>query len=126
MAQFRKDTQAYLSDSKTIYEVGMIAVSNGQVVNNTHPLPVTLGSDTITITGNVNVSTVVQVNSSPEAPVHTHITEVGTSGLLEVAYLPIGGNVVVNNTVTVANAYVTTQNVSFSNQTVVISGNTSI
>jgi hypothetical protein len=95
MAQFRKDSQTYLSDSKSVFEVGMLAVSNGQVVNSSHPLPVTLGADTITITGNVNVSTVVQVNSSPEQPVHNHITEVGTSDTLTVPYLPIGGNVVV-------------------------------
>jgi hypothetical protein len=52
-------------------------------------LPVTLGTDTITITGNVNVSTVVQVNSSPSNPVHNHITEVGTGGILTVPYLPV-------------------------------------
>ena len=100
MAQFRKDTQQYLGDSKTIYEVGMVAVSNGSIVSNAHPLPVTLGSDTITITGNVNVSTVVQVNSSPEAPVHTHITEIGNSGLLQdqnIKYMPISGNTFIFN-----------------------------
>jgi hypothetical protein len=42
MAQFRKDTQTFLDQSKTIYEVPMIATKNGEVVGATNPLPVTL------------------------------------------------------------------------------------
>jgi hypothetical protein len=45
----------------------------------------------VTIPGNV------QVFSSPEDPVHTHISEVGTSGILDVPYIPIGGNVIINS-----------------------------
>ena len=44
-------------------------------VVNTEPVPVTLGSENITITGSVNVGTSVTVVSSPEDPVHTHVTE---------------------------------------------------
>jgi hypothetical protein len=54
---------------------------------------VTLGSDNITITGDVNLVDTVTVNSTPEDPVHTHITEVGTSGILAVPYMPIQGTV---------------------------------
>jgi len=61
-------------------------------------LRVTLGSDNITITGDVNLVDTVSVNSTPEDPVHVHLTEVGTSGLLAVPYLPIGGAVTVTNT----------------------------
>jgi hypothetical protein len=61
-------------------------------------LRVTLGSDNITITGDVNLVDTVSVNSTPEDPVHVHLTEVGTSGLLAVPYLPIGGTVTVTNT----------------------------
>ena len=67
--------------------------SNGNFVSASNPFPVTLGSDSITITGNVNVSSVVQVNSTPEQPVHNHITEIGNSGIITVPYMPIGGNV---------------------------------
>lgn len=42
MANFRKDTQQFLSDSKTIFEVPMIATKDGQVVGTSNPLPVTL------------------------------------------------------------------------------------
>jgi hypothetical protein len=47
----------------------------------------------IIIEGDVNIPGTVTVNSTPEDPVHTHITEVGTSGILNVPYLPIGGEV---------------------------------
>lgn len=53
-------------------------------------LRVTLGSETITITGSVNVGTVVEVSSTPSNPVHTHVSEVGTSGILAVPYMPSG------------------------------------
>jgi hypothetical protein len=73
---------------------------NTEVTAN-NPLPVTLGSNTINIVGNISIPTTVNVSSSPENPVHNHITEVGTSGLLTVPYLPVGGNVNVTNLVTI-------------------------
>ena len=42
MAQFRKDTQTFLDQSKTIYEVPMIATKDGNIVGTSNPLPVTL------------------------------------------------------------------------------------
>jgi hypothetical protein len=93
MAQFRIDSNTYLADGKTIFEVMMLAGGNGHLVDVTHPLPVTLGSQNITITGNVNVGSVVQVNSSQEQPVHVHLTEIGNSGILTVPYMPVSGNV---------------------------------
>lgn len=47
----------------------------------------------IIIEGDVNIPGTVTVNSTPADPVHSHITEVGTSGILNVPYLPIGGTV---------------------------------
>jgi hypothetical protein len=69
-------------------------------VDNQDPIPVTLGSETITIIGNITIPTTVNVASSPTDPVHVHVTEVGTSGLLDVPYMPVGmvGNV--NTTIT--------------------------
>jgi hypothetical protein len=74
--------------------------SNGSAITTVNPLPVTLGSANINIIGNITVPTTVNVASSPENPVHTHITEVGTSGNLlanNISYLPIGGDVVVTS-----------------------------
>ena len=65
-------------------------------------LRVSLGSDNITITGDVNLVDTVSVNSTPEDPVHTHITEVGTSGLLAVPYMPIQGTVSIGSDGTVS------------------------
>jgi hypothetical protein len=39
-ANFRKDTQAFLNDSKTIFEVPMIATKDGNVVDTNNPFPV--------------------------------------------------------------------------------------
>jgi DNA/RNA endonuclease YhcR with UshA esterase domain len=63
-------------------------------------LRVDIGSD-ININGDVNIPGTVTVNSTPQDPVHTHITEVGTSGVLTTAYLPVGGTVSVNQPVAV-------------------------
>lgn len=52
-----------------------------------------INTSTIQITGPVNILSTVTVSSTPENPIHTHITEVGTSGLLTVPYMPVGGTV---------------------------------
>jgi hypothetical protein len=102
MAQWRADTQAFDQLISRRYEVMMLANNaNGDIVSVTNPLPVTLGSENITISGNVNFVDTVNVASSIENPVHSHITEVGTGGILTVPYLPIGGNVNVTNVVAV-------------------------
>ena len=76
---------------------GNIGVLNGgSIVTLLNPLPVTLGSTNITIIGNTNIIDTVTVLSTPENPVHTHITEIGTSGNLlsqGIDYMPIFGNV---------------------------------
>ena len=88
MAQYIKPQD--IQDGEQRYEVLMIAAGkDGEVVTATNPFPVTLGSENITITGDVNVGTTVSVTSTPEDPVHTHVTEVGTSGILVRPNLPI-------------------------------------
>ena len=73
-----------------------------ELVDEVPHLRVTLGSDNITITGDVNLVDTVTVTSTPEAPVHTHITEVGTSGILAVPYMPIQGTVSIGSDGTVS------------------------
>jgi hypothetical protein len=68
----------------------------GARITNPDPIPVTLGSETITIEGDVIVSSSVEVNNTEANGVHTHITQVGTSGVLNVPYLPVGGTVTAN------------------------------
>jgi len=78
----------------------------------------------IIITGNVEIPGTVTVNSSPEDPVHVHLDEVGTSGILDVPYLPIGGNVVVTSGN--INANVTGSNVGLTGNLAGITGNVNI
>jgi hypothetical protein len=78
--------------------------TNGNIVSLANPFPVTLGSNSIQIIGNISIPTTVNVASSSEDPVHTHITEIGTSGnllALGINYMPIGGNVGILGNVTV-------------------------
>jgi hypothetical protein len=90
MAQFNKNTQDFLNQERTLFEVNMIANKNGEVVTYDNPFPVSLGSSTITIVGDITIPSTVSVASSPTNPVHNHITEVGTSDILNVPYLPVG------------------------------------
>ena len=50
-------------------------------------------SEGIEISGTVNIPGIIQVQSSPEDPVDIHIRQVGTSGILDVPYLPIQGSI---------------------------------
>lgn len=81
------------------------------VVTFANPFPVSLGSSSITINGSITIPTTVSVASSPANPVHNHITEVGTSDILAVPYLPVGISTL-KNTVTIGNA-VSISNTSF-------------
>ena len=94
MAQFKVETGTLDAAISKRYEVVMLANNaNGDIISRSNPLPVSLGADTITITGNTFIVDTVNVASTPENPVHIHITEVGTSGIIAVPYMPIGGNV---------------------------------
>ena len=116
MTQFTTQTNQFLNTNRHIYEVNYLANgANGDIVSTANPLPVTLGSDTINIIGNIAIPTTVNVASSPENPVHTHITEVGTSGNLSISYLPIGGNVNVTNIVAVTGNVTTNGTVNIGN-----------
>lgn len=82
----------------------------------------------VNITGPVTIPGTVTVNSSAADPVHVHLDEVGTSGILTVPYMPIGGNVTVTggnvNAAVTGNVIVTSGNInSVVTGTVGISGN---
>lgn len=103
MTQYTTQANTFLNNNRHIYDVVYLANNiNGDLVSSRNPLPVTLGTENITITGNTFIVDTVNVASSPQNPVHTHITEVGSSGLLNVAFLPVGGNINVTNVVAVS------------------------
>ena len=93
MAQWNKIIQDFLNQERSLFEVPMIATKDGNPVSFENPFPVSLGSSTITIVGDITIPTTVSVASSAANPVHTHITQVGSSGILEdfgVSYMPVG------------------------------------
>jgi hypothetical protein len=96
MAQWNKVEQDYLNQERSLFEVNMIATKDGSPVSFENPFPVSLGSSNITINGDVSIGATVDVSSTPENPVHTHITEVGISSILTVPYLPVGISTLLN------------------------------
>jgi len=102
MAQFNKNDQDFLNQERTLFEVNMIANKNGQVVTVDNPFPVSLGSSSITIIGDITIPGIVTVTSSADNPIHNHIVEVGTGGTLTTPYLPVGISTLLN-TVSISN-----------------------
>ena len=77
-----------------------ISVTNtdGNIVSLSNPFPVTLGSNSIQIVGNISIPTTVNVASSHDNPVHTHVDELGNIDLSN-TWMPIEGNVTVTGNV---------------------------
>ena len=97
MAQYNTETTSLDPKISSRYEVIYLANgAAGNLVTIGNPLPVTLGSNNITITGDVNVGTTVNVTSSPSNPVHTHVTEFGNVNISGTS-LPV----TLSNTITV-------------------------
>ena len=101
---FNSNTSATISNEVEIKnDVGnavpvVATINNGNAtVSLFNPLPVTLGSGNIQIFGNTNILDTVTVSSTPENPVHVHLTELGTANLMTMDYMPIKGNVYLNN-----------------------------
>nr|NDG05948.1 hypothetical protein [Oxalobacteraceae bacterium] len=76
----------------------------------------------IVIEGNVQIPGTVTVDSTPENPVHVHLDEIGTSGILNVPYMPIGNT---NVTVTGGNVSVS-GNVGIIGNVAGITGNVTV
>jgi hypothetical protein len=75
MAQYRKDSQEYLASGTTIFEVNMLASTDGEPISNTNPLPVSIGGESITITGDVNIPGSIEISNDEGSaiPTHTHL-----------------------------------------------------
>lgn len=85
------------------------------VTNDTgSPIPVSLGGNDLVITGNVTIPGIVNVASSTDNPVHVHLTEIGTGGVLNVPWMPIVGNVYIDGGN--VNVAVVSGNVNIGNQ----------
>jgi len=138
MAQWNSGISSYLKDSKTLFEVFNIATSDGKQVTYNNPFPVSLGSSSITIIGNITIPGIVSVTSSPDNPIHNHIVEVGTGGTLTVPYLPVGISTLLNTvgigttgqvSINVNNASVSNANplpVSLGTSSIIVTGNVTV
>jgi len=69
MAQFSVSDQAYKSNNDDMHETTIIVDKDGFVYDSDNPMHVTLGSDSITITGNVNVGTTVEIANDEGNPI---------------------------------------------------------
>jgi hypothetical protein len=108
MAQWNIQTQDYLNQERSLFEVVGVASSDGRIISPQNPFPVSLGSSNIAINGDITIPGIVSVTSSPDNPIHNHIVEVGTGGTLTVPYLPVGistllNTVTIGNTVSISN-----------------------
>jgi hypothetical protein len=72
MAQFNKNTQDFLNQERTLFEVPMIANKNGEVVTIDNPFPVSLGSSNITISGEVVIPGTIEISNDEGNPIPTH------------------------------------------------------
>lgn len=68
MAQYNKQNEIYVDRNNNLFDVIMLENANG-IVNADNPLNVTLGSENITITGNVNVGTTVEISNDLGNPI---------------------------------------------------------
>jgi hypothetical protein len=82
----------------------------------------------IIITGNVSIPGTVTVDSSAEDPVHVHLDEIGTSGILTVPWMPVSidGNSAVTITSGNIKANVTGSTVSLTGNIAGITGNVTV
>ena len=72
MAQWNKDTQSYRSQDTTNFEVVNIATKDGEQISADNPLPVSIGGESVTITGSVTIPGTIEIANEEGNPIPTH------------------------------------------------------
>jgi hypothetical protein len=72
MAQFNKVTQSYRDDGKSLFEVVNIATKDGEQISADNPLPVSIGGESVTITGSVTIPGTIEIANEEGNPIPTH------------------------------------------------------
>ena len=72
MAQWNKDTQSYRSQDTTNFEVVNIATKDGEQISDDNPLPVSIGGESVTITGSVTIPGTIEIANEEGNPIPTH------------------------------------------------------
>lgn len=120
MAIFSTSRNKLLTNNDDSYEVIMLTNKDGSLVDSDHPLRVSLGSDSITITGNVNIGTTVEISNEEGNPIptHAHLFDESDSEYSASNPLTIDGTVDIGNEVAIndgGNSITVDGNVSVSN-----------
>jgi len=105
MAQFNKVLQTFLGQQKSLYEVMMLANKDGDPINQANPLHVSLGAESITITGsagsfysfnnhatNTNRGWTMDDTMRPVISIRVNSSGTTTSDLTEITEYEIGNN----------------------------------
>ena len=72
MAQWNKDTQLYRSQNTTNFEVVNISTKDGEQISADNPLPVSIGGESVTITGSVTIPGTIEIANEEGNPIPTH------------------------------------------------------
>ena len=71
MAVWDKDTQAFRHYAK-LHETSLLVLKDGSIVTSDNPLPVTIGGDSITITGEVTIPGTIEISNDEGSPIPVH------------------------------------------------------
>ena len=130
MAQWNKNEQDFLNQERTLFEVFNVATKDGEQVSVDNPFPVSLGSSTITINGDVVIPGTIEISNDEgnPLPTHTHLYDenedeytasnpftidgtvnIGAGNTIDVNVLnpvttvTVGGTISIANTVSISN-----------------------
>jgi len=69
MAQWNKNTQDFLNQERSLFEVFNVATSDGEQVTETNRFPVSIGNTTVSIGNTVSISGTVNIGTIPEVEI---------------------------------------------------------
>ena len=69
MAQWNKNTQDFLNQERSLFEVFNVATSDGEQVTEINRFPVSIGNTTVSIGNTVDVSGTVNIGTMPEVEI---------------------------------------------------------
>jgi len=72
MAQWNKNAQSYRAQDTTNFEVINIASKDGEQISDDNPLPVSIGGESVTITGSVTIPGTIEIANEEGNPIPTH------------------------------------------------------
>jgi hypothetical protein len=95
MAQWIKENQKMGPNSNNVFEVSLLGSADGALISNTNPLPVSLGNNSVTITGPVTIPGSIEITNDEGNPIptHAHLFNGEDEEYSNTNPLPVSGNV---------------------------------